>query len=472
MLASQNKNNLDTLIKVLIIEDEKIQYLSLQQQLRSYFNEMGIKYDITIADSTESAKTLLRSNKYDIAFFDLYLNKELTGLNLLKDFINQVDYPIILTNIDDPEIVGRASDIGCKDYLPKPLKSGAIKNFMEKFFTQVNRDEVNSYILDQYITEDPETIEQLLKIPHLRGNQNPVYIAGPTGTGKQITAQIIHEVVRGGQGQFIEMNCSSLVQDLAESELFGHEEGAFTGASKRKKGLFELADKGTLFLDEIGKMPLSLQDKLLKVIEQKKFLRVGGTKEVKSDFILVSASCEDLQKLVEKGRFRPDLIERLKATSIELKPLRSRKGDIRKLLNHFIRNHPTGRLLAVTDAGIEVLNNYLWPGNVRELKHLVDKWQSNGMTRIDVCDLKELKEREFKQKYLFLSNPILSYVKENGISDLNEKILSEIIWYYYEENNFNTMKSIEKLKTNRRRFYKSRELFESYFNEKFGEKQI
>ena len=468
MIVSQNKNNYDAPLKVLIVEDEQIQYLSLKKQLNSYFDEAGAKSDITIADSSESATALLRSNKYDVGFFDLYLNDNFEGLNLLKNFREQVTYPIVLTTVDDSETVGRAADLGCEDYLPKPLKKEAIKNFMARFHTKINREEINKLILGQYITDDPQTIEQLLSIPNLRGNDNPIYLGGPTGTGKQVTAQIIHQIVKGGEGQFIEINCSSLVGDLAESELFGHEEGAFTGASKRKQGLFELANKGTIFLDEIGKMPLALQDKLLKVIEQKKFIRVGGTREIKSDFLLVSASCEDLQDLVDKGLFRQDLMERLKATSIKLKALNKRKNDVKKLLNHFIKNHSSGRLLAITESAMKFLENYLWPGNIRELKHLVDKWQANGMIRIDRSDLKDLEEREFKQKYTFLNDSIISYIQENGIADINEQILAEIVGYFYEKNGRNTMQTIEKLKTNNRRFYKSRELFESHLTSKMG----
>ncbi|MCY4643386.1 MAG: sigma 54-interacting transcriptional regulator [Bacteriovoracales bacterium] len=453
-------------IKVLIVEDEKIQSLSLERQLNSCFEENGILGNITIADSSDSAKSILKSNKYDIAFFDLYLNGGFEGLDLLGNFARQVQRPAILTSVEDFNVIEQAAKFGCKDYFSKPVKKQTLKSFIKRYQNQINRDEINNYILSKYITDDPQTIEQLFKIPNLKENPNPIYIAGPTGCGKQVTAQLIHDIICEGKGPLIEMNCSSLSIELAESELFGHEQGAFTGASHSKKGLFELADKGTIFLDEIGKMPLRLQDKLLKVIEQKKFTRVGGTREIYSNFNLISASCENLQYLVDQGQFRPDLMERIKGNTISLKGLRERKEDIKKLLEYFIKNHPSGRLLAVTSKAISILENYLWPGNVRELKHLVDKWQSEGLIRVDAEDLKELRQKEFKHKYTFLNDAIISYIKENGLSEINELILSEIIWYFYEDNDFNTMKTIEELKTNRRRFYKSKEIFQNNIQEK------
>lgn len=223
-------------------------------------------------------------------------------------------------------------------------------------------------------------------------NDSPVLILGETGTGKELIANSIHNASKRSQQPFICINCSAIPENLLESELFGHEKGAFSGAIKRKLGKFELANKGTLFLDEIGDMSLSLQPKLLRAIQEKKIQRIGGENEIELDFRIIAATNRDLKKMVSKGQFREDLYYRLNVISIEIPPLRERKEDLIPLV-HYLSNkicRKLGkRIVSFSDEAIRIMHEYSWPGNVRELENIVER-AIIGLVDRDTVEAKDL----------------------------------------------------------------------------------
>lgn|GEM_PF-2867205 len=215
----------------------------------------------------------------------------------------------------------------------------------------------------------------------------PVLIVGETGSGKELLARAIHEASDRAAGPFVAENCASLSEGLLASELFGHEAGAFTGATGRKRGVFELAHGGSLFLDEVGDMPLAVQAHLLRVVQEGQLRRVGGESTVRVDVRLITATHRDLRGLVRDGRFREDLFYRLHGTTLELPPLRQRREDIPLLIDHFLLREPPARKLELRPAVLDVLDNYPWPGNVRELRAEVMRWKVFCHKRVDLEDL-------------------------------------------------------------------------------------
>jgi len=247
----------------------------------------------------------------------------------------------------------------------------------------------------------------------------PVLIVGESGTGKEMIAQSIHYSSSRSDGPFVRINCSAIPKELFESELFGYEKGSFTGAdSKGKIGKFEIANNGTIFLDEIGDMPLSLQPKLLRVLEYKEFERVGGNRIIKSDFRIIAATNKPLENMVKKGDFRADLFFRLNVINIKIPPLRERKEDVPILIQHFIdktlfENKMYGRNIKITNNALRCLVNYSWPGNARELQNIVDRLIA--ITENDVIDVEDLPayiQLEKNKKYNISSISLKSYLAE------------------------------------------------------------
>jgi DNA-binding NtrC family response regulator len=254
------------------------------------------------------------------------------------------------------------------------------------------KEEIKSlYGVDTIISKHPKINEIMSMVRQVADSKATVLIEGESGTGKELVARAIHFNSRRAGFPFVVVNCSAIPRELLESELFGHERGAFTGAGKRKIGSFELAHQGTLFLDEIGEMPKELQVKILRAIEGYRFMRVGGTEEIDTDVRLITATNRDLKAAVEAGEFREDLFYRLHVVSIKLPPLRERKEDIPLLVSYFIEKYKKevkGRTLEISGKALQALETYPWPGNVRELENCILRatllTQSN---RIEVEDL-------------------------------------------------------------------------------------
>jgi two-component system NtrC family response regulator len=360
---------------VLIAEDEekmrRILDLNLQDQ-----------YRVLLAKDGEEALRMFKENEVHLLLTDMRM-PDRDGLSLLHEVKRlRPEIPVILiTAYGTIESAVNAMKEGAVDYLLKPIQMEEVVLLIERALLHAdlvdkNRqlaEEIKSlYGLDTIISKHPKIIEIMEIVRQVADSKATVLIEGESGTGKELVARAIHFNSQRAGFPFIVVNCSAIPRELLESELFGHEKGAFTGAGKRKIGSFELAHRGTLFLDEIGEMPKELQVKILRAIEGYRFMRVGGTEEIDVDVRLITATNRDLKAAVAAGEFREDLFYRLHVVSIKLPPLRERREDIPLLVSHFIDKHKKevkDRPLEISKEAFQALKQYSWPGNVRELEN-------------------------------------------------------------------------------------------------------
>ncbi len=362
---------------ILIAEDEekmgRILELNLQDQ-----------YNVLLARDGEEALRIFKEKQVDLLLTDLRMPQR-DGLSLLHEVKRlRPEVPVILiTAYGTIESAVSAMKDGATDYLLKPIKMEEVELVVQRAFLQADllnenrqlKKEIRSlYGADTIITKHPKMIEVLEVVRQVSDSKAAVLIEGESGTGKELIAWAIHLNSRRISPLFVAVNCSAIPRELLESELFGYEKGAFTGAEKRKIGRFEMAHQGTLFLDEIGEMPKELQVKMLRAIEGHRFTRVGGTEEIDVDVRLIAATNRDLKGAVEKGEFREDLFYRLNVVTIKLPPLRERKEDIPLLIAHFIDKHKKEvkeKPLEISERALQAMLHYPWPGNVRELENCV-----------------------------------------------------------------------------------------------------
>ncbi len=379
---------------ILIAEDEEKMRRILEVNLQD-------QYKVLLAEDGEEALRLFKENEINLLLTDLRM-PERDGLSLLHEVKRlSPEVPVILiTAYGTVESAVNAMKEGATDYLLKPIKMEEVEVVIQRALLQADlidenrklKEEIRSlYGIDSIISKHEKMMEIMGIVRQVGESKATVLIEGESGTGKELVARAIHLNSQRAAFPFVAVNSSAIPRDLLESELFGHEKGAFTGAVKRKIGSFELAHRGTLFLDEIGEMPKELQVKLLRAIEGYRFMRVGGTEEIDVDVRLITATHRDLKTAVEAGDFREDLFYRLRVVSIKLPPLRERKEDIPLLVSHFIEKHKEemkGRPLEVTEKVVQILENYPWPGNVRELENCILRTMVLARSnRIEVEDL-------------------------------------------------------------------------------------
>ena len=362
-----------------IIDDEK----EIRYTLKKMFEISG--YDVSTFSSGETALPVIMRDHPDVIILDLHL-PGMDGLEILsrlKKFDSEIEV-IMITGYADVVSAVKAIKLGARDYIKKPVVFEELNLIVHNALEVKKKNEQLNYL----------QAEKRHKISDMVGTSSamqPVYnfidqvaisprttvlITGETGTGKGLVARSIHYKSPRRKNQFIEINCSAIQPSLLESELFGYEAGAFTGANNRKKGLLELAHEGTFFLDEIGDMSLELQSKVLKVLEEQSFRRVGGTKKIKIDIRIISASSKDLFKRVEEGTFRRDLIYRLNVATCRLPPLRDRGEDVILLAEHYLQifNTEFGKnITSIKPSAKRVLLDNAWIGNVRELRNIIER---------------------------------------------------------------------------------------------------
>ena len=363
--------------KILIVDDE----LNMRLVLQAMLKKEG--YAVTTASNGLEALKILKADQMDIVVTDLKMPK-LDGMGLLDEIIR--DYPsipvIIITAHGTIATAVDALKKGAFDYITKPFEQDELKQVIQKAVKTRRLDEdealLNPDDIDRYgiigssdrITEIFETIKRVAP------TTTTILITGETGTGKELIARAIHRNSPRKNNPFIKINCAAIPESLMESELFGYEKGAFTGAATKKQGRFELAHKGTLFLDEVGELPKDMQVKLLQVIQEQEFERVGGLQTIKVDVRLITATNRNLFEDVKDGRFREDLYYRLNVIPAHLPPLRERKEDIPVLIDFFIEkfNKKLDRSVKYIDEKVtNLLIQYAWPGNIRELENLVER---------------------------------------------------------------------------------------------------
>ena len=368
-------------VRVLIVEDESL----IRWSLRQKFKERG--YRVVEAEDGQSALDAFDADFFDLVMLD-YKLPDITGLDVLRGIrkVDQDAIVIMMTAYSTIETAVEAIKLGAFNYIAKPFQMEELLLTVDKALetTQLRREvrELRRHLheefgIDAIIGKDPSMLRLFEVIKQVsRTGVSTVFLRGETGTGKDLVARVIHHNSDRAANSFVNITCTALSQTLLESELFGHERGAFTDAKLQKKGLFELADGGTIFLDEVGDMPPALQAKLLRFLEERKFRRVGGTKEISVDVRVIGATNRNLEKAIEQGRFRRDLMYRLNVVTIVLPPLRARNDDIRLLTQHFVARFAQEfkkPVIELPDEVYEMLQGYSWPGNVRELRNVIER---------------------------------------------------------------------------------------------------
>lgn len=396
-------------------------------------------YVVKTASNGTDGIQLVKTYNFPLVIMDMVM-PGLDGLEVLKA-IKELDNQsqiIILTAEGSITNAVEAMRYGAYTYVTKPINIEELLLLIERAYQFYLMSEENKSLKDRI--KEIEGKELLLgnsqaimnikdTIQNLVSTTATVLITGESGTGKEIVANLIHYNSERAKGPFIKVNCAALSENLLESELFGHEKGAFTGAISTKRGRFELADIGSIFLDEIGELSLNIQSKLLRILQEKEFERVGGTISIKTDFRLIVATNKNLREEVKKGNFREDLFYRISVVPIHIPPLRERCEDIQLLLEHFLEVYKKEMLckdVSFNEEVIQLLQHYKWPGNVRELKNIVERLLVFVRNRpIEIRDLPEETKRKSNSsennprtlqqaKKLFEKDYILKVLKRNG----------------------------------------------------------
>jgi DNA-binding NtrC family response regulator len=367
-------------ISILIVDDEE----SVRDSLHNWFIEDG--YDVERAENAKNALLMLESRKFDIILADIKM-PGMDGMEMHRRIraLNSETIVIIMTAFASVDTAVQALKDGAFDYVTKPFDPDDLSHLIRNAATQISLRAENEALkrkvstledIDDIIGQS-EAIRKVLKqVESVAQSNSSVIITGESGTGKELIARAIHSNSARKYFPLISVHCGALTESLLESELFGHEKGAFTGAMFNRKGRFEMADGGTIFLDEIATISSKMQVELLRVLETKSFVRVGGNKEIASDFRVICATNRDLKSMVKSGNFREDLFYRLNVVNIAIPPLRERTEDIPLLVNHFIEKYCTSMsrdMITIEPAALKHLENFEFPGNVRELENMIER---------------------------------------------------------------------------------------------------
>jgi two-component system, NtrC family, response regulator AtoC len=378
--------------RLLVVDDEQ----SIRRLCMTIGNTLG--YACSEAESAEVALGRLESDAPDLILTDLKL-PAMSGVELLKQTKTLLPHTevAIMTGHGSIESAVDAMKLGAYDYIEKPFRVEKMRLLLQRMAEKVHLVTENEFLRERVTAEEnldgiigtSANIQDVLRmISRLKDTRTPVLISGESGTGKELVARAIH--FRGSMAQtpFVAVDCGSLVPTLMESELFGYEKGAFTGATKSKAGLFHAANGGTIFLDEIGELPLEMQAKLLRVLQEKEVRPVGSNEKVNVDVRVIAATNRDLEAAYRAGTFRKDLYFRLNVVTVHLPALRDRRSDIPVLVHHFLDRYAKGSQIQVTPAAMKSLLQYEWPGNVRELENCIARAITLGDRKtIDVVDL-------------------------------------------------------------------------------------
>jgi DNA-binding NtrC family response regulator len=366
--------------RILIVEDNEVARRQLQQLLQS---DLKLQVDAT-GDGQKALQDLTEHN-YSIVITDLRMPR-LDGMELIRE-VQQRRLPvtiIVTTGHGSIDEAVQAIRLGAYDFLTKPIDIDHLRLVLQRALRERTlQDEVvylreqlkSRYSFHNILSKNPHMHAVFELISNVAHSNATVLIEGETGTGKEQVARAIHQASNNRTGPLIAVNCAALPETLLESELFGHEKGAFTSAVGQRRGRFEMADGGTIFLDEVGDVPATMQAKLLRVLQERRFERVGGTESIEVDVRVIAATNRSLQKLVKQGNFREDLYYRLNVVKIDLPPLRDRLEDIPLLATHFAEKYarPGEAAKQISPRAMEALLNYRWPGNIRELENAIER---------------------------------------------------------------------------------------------------
>jgi DNA-binding NtrC family response regulator len=433
--------------RILVVDDEEI----VRESLLAWFKEDG--YEVNTAENADAALRLFEKGKYSLILLDIKM-PGMSGMDLLVK-LKEYDPDtiiILITAYASVSSAVKALKSGAYDYITKPIDPDELSHIVEKALYQKNL-EVENVKLKESIDEiarpdnligESHQMKEIYNLIHtVAQTDTTVLILGESGTGKELVAKAIHLNSKRKYFPLVTVNCGALPESLLESELFGHEKGAFTGAHYRRKGKFEMANGGTIFLDEIGTISNKVQVELLRVIETKQFTRVGGSETISSDFRVIAATNEHLEELVKEGKFREDLYYRLNVFNIHIPPLRERVDDIPLLAEYFLKKYTTSMNKKITGISQEAMNfmlRYKWPGNVRELENAIER--AVVICRTDKIQLEDL---PFKVS----NNALYNEVEDKSLSEVEKRHIALVL----KENNWNISKSAEDLKIDRVTLY-------------------
>jgi two-component system response regulator HydG len=430
--------------RILIVDDEP----SVRDSLSRWFRDDG--YEVGVAEGANDALTRLAERRWDLALLDIRM-RGTDGIELQRR-MKEVDpdlVVIIMTGYASVDTAVTALKQGAYDYITKPLDPDDVSHLVQNALSHRRSNEENvrmKEVIEHHVVHPAQIVGQSAAmkkvfdaIETVAPTDATVLITGESGTGKELIARAIHAGSPRRYHPMVAIHCGALTETLLESELFGHEKGAFTGAQYRKKGKFEMAEGGTVFLDEIGDISLKTQTDLLRVLQEREIVRVGGHQTMKVDFRCVAATNKDLQELIREGKFRPDLFYRLNVFHIVLPPLRERPEDIPLLVDHFLRKYALQMNKKITRVSAQAMNaiqRYAWPGNVRELENAVER-------AMVVAHEPELLEEDFGLKPAGMV----------AAAGLEGKTLDEIektyILHVLEDCNFNQTRAAEVLDIDR-----------------------
>jgi len=428
--------------QILVVDDDE----RIRQSLGGILKDEG--YEVVDAKDGLQALKQVEGEAPDLVLLDIWM-PGMDGMEVLERIKGQIpNLPVIMiSGHANIELAVKATKLGAYDFIEKPLS-------LEKVLLTVNNAlsfsklEQENKALRQEIQRKYEIVGSSPEIQHLKEQikivaptNGWVLIAGENGTGKELVARAIHHLSLRAEKPFVEVNCAAIPEELIESELFGHEKGSFTGAVSKRRGKFDLANEATIFLDEIADMSLKTQAKILRILQEQKFERVGGTEVIFVDVRVIAATNRDLQQEMQQGKFREDLYYRLNVIPMEVPPLRKRKGDIAVLLEHFIKefcleNHK--ELKKVSPEAMSLLVSYPWPGNVRELKNLIERMVI--MTRGSVIEAKDIPDPIREQRKV---QPESSFLEYNLLKDARREFEKRFIMQKLMENEENISKTAE-----------------------------
>ena len=367
-------------LRVLVVDDEEVVRTGISRVLE----RQGLSIH-TAADGSEALE-IMANQSIHIVLLDIKM-PGMDGIEVLEHIRATYPHTVVVMITGHPSIQSaiECTKLGAADYLVKPFRVDELESLILKAREEVSRDKEFETPLeeDETIDEVPYIVgssiamrEIFSKVRRAAPSDSTVLLTGESGTGKELVARAIHALSERAHKEFVPVDCSALVESLLESELFGHVKGSFTGAFQTKHGLFELANHGTFFFDEISNLSLNIQAKLLRVIQEREFMKVGSQKRIKLDIRIIASSNRDLTEAIKDGSFREDLYYRLSVVPIILPPLRDRTGDVPLLVEHFLKLHSekrNGRPRSVSKRALEMLSAYSWPGNVRELEHTIER---------------------------------------------------------------------------------------------------
>ena len=418
----------DGRIRLLIVDDE--------QNIRKLCMKIGesLAFDCSEAESAEDALACLDREAPDLILVDLRM-AQMSGLEFLETVkkLSPRTEVAIITGYGSIDNAVQAMKLGAYDYITKPFRLEEMKLILQRMAQKVHLMLENRTLRERVSTEmggivgtSKEIQDVLVLIDRLKDTRTPVLISGESGTGKELVARAIHFRGALAKRPFVAVDCGSLVPTLIESELFGYEKGAFTGALRSKAGLFQAADGGTIFLDEIGELPLEMQAKLLRVLQEKEVRPVGSNQKIRVDVRIMAATNRDLEAAYKAGTFRKDLYFRLNVVTVHLPPLRERRGDIPGLAQWFLSRYAPTQPIKITTAAMKCLRAYDWPGNVRELENCIERAVALGDQQ--VIDLDDLPPgmRSFSPPGESLADSVVPLTTSTDLEDIERATIERV----------------------------------------------